>query len=486
MRKTTGLFIFLLLAGTANAKGGDDDEAASKKMYSVLTFLILSFFFWHFLIEISLVIVKNYKQSSTYIANHSFINFCTIVGFNIYLVFFIRRYASLRDPFIAVHLGMILFEVVQIMMGILLDRKLRNLRLNRGIFIFKMLHRFNGIFIYVAEKALLYHYLYYFLHFRGHGHFICLAVPLALFTSMLFLHFSFYVARRQGKYNDDAPLSYLEAAAGKTEVYRAILQNVYSLEAEADSDPIDLTGAPKADHSEANAPLISNMRDVHWVAIEDKLFDISGFRHPKGQFVLEQVRGKDITREFYGLKNYYFDNKNPRYSKVMRHRHTGSTLSKLQRHCIGEFKLVDMLQNRNGSSLDREETMSLRSQQTINLIKNDKNDVRKENQLAFLGWSVRQSLPFDRNQNVLFFKKSDDSVALNLSSYWVDNFGKYFLGKLANSERVALFPVLSLSHVYISQKLSWFSRNALSAMNLTTPADNLVIDPKFFDEKLTS
>jgi len=47
---------------------------------------------------------------------------------------------------------------------------------------------------------------------------------------------------------------------------------------------------------------------VKFIQIEDNVFDISGFIHPKGRYILSDTNGEDLTREFYGLIPKVYEN----------------------------------------------------------------------------------------------------------------------------------------------------------------------------------
>lgn len=54
-------------------------------------YLLTYLFFWFFLIEISLVIMRYYKHTFYYLANHSFINLCIVVGMGVNNIVFLRK-----------------------------------------------------------------------------------------------------------------------------------------------------------------------------------------------------------------------------------------------------------------------------------------------------------------------------------------------------------------------------------------------------------
>jgi hypothetical protein len=87
MKSNINLIYFIFLfAGTQSLMFGAPSEDYDNSLY-VFTYI----FFWAILIDISLVIIIHYKQSSYYLANHSFINLCIIIGMAINNLLFLRK-----------------------------------------------------------------------------------------------------------------------------------------------------------------------------------------------------------------------------------------------------------------------------------------------------------------------------------------------------------------------------------------------------------
>ena len=61
-----------------------------------------------------------------------------------------------------------------------------------------------------------------------------------------------------------------------------------------------------------------------WVTIENRIYDISGILHPMGRFHLYRMNGKDITREYYGMKKQLCENLAEDYKVVYCYKHGDS------------------------------------------------------------------------------------------------------------------------------------------------------------------
>lgn len=88
MTKKTLLLLFLFSSINTLQLGQTNED------YDNLLYLITYLFFWFFLIDISLIIIIHYKNSSYYLANHSFINFCILIGMFINNFVFLRKLKS--------------------------------------------------------------------------------------------------------------------------------------------------------------------------------------------------------------------------------------------------------------------------------------------------------------------------------------------------------------------------------------------------------
>lgn len=40
---------------------------------------------------------------------------------------------------------------------------------------------------------------------------------------------------------------------------------------------------------------------MKWVILDTQIYDISGFKHPGGNYIIEQIKGREIGRFFYGI-----------------------------------------------------------------------------------------------------------------------------------------------------------------------------------------
>lgn len=69
----------------------------------------------------------------------------------------------------------------------------------------------------------------------------------------------------------------------------------------------------------SNDRSLVDVESFEWVIIENYVYDVSKIRHPKGQYILSQCSGMDITRELYGLKSYYYQSAGNEFVKKEKH-----------------------------------------------------------------------------------------------------------------------------------------------------------------------
>lgn len=74
------------------------------------------------------------------------------------------------------------------------------------------------------------------------------------------------------------------------------------------------------------------------ITIEDKLFDISGFIHPMGRFILSNSSGMDLTKEFYGLSPKIYENYSDKYVEAIKYPHGSHVIDLMNKLMIGSIE----------------------------------------------------------------------------------------------------------------------------------------------------
>ncbi len=104
---------------------------------------------------------------------------------------------------------------------------------------------------------------------------------------------------------------------------------------------------PKAEHTEilrlfnegtSKEEIIKKYPDIQWVIMENSIYDISGFSHPGGSYLTNnlKIRGRDISRYLYGgqmLEEYG--------GKVQGNEHSEKALVLLETFKIGDITVSE-------------------------------------------------------------------------------------------------------------------------------------------------
>lgn len=97
------------------------------------------------------------------------------------------------------------------------------------------------------------------------------------------------------------------------------------------------------DNHSMDQPLVSQLHMLSWIINDNRVYDISSLRHPKGQYILKGISGHDITRELLGLRSWRFENRERKYVKYAKHLHAKKTFRLLRKYCIGELTPSELL-----------------------------------------------------------------------------------------------------------------------------------------------
>lgn len=253
----------------------------------------------------------------------------------------------------------------------------------------------------------------------------------------MLLHLSFFVyfsRKRFAGWEDKLDPQSALADEAHREVLSNIASNDYELLVE-EMREIQLRGVDKNRES----------GQIEWVLIEDRIFDISQFFHPIGQFIFKKCLYKDITRELYGLKALRINNRAKQLSYYFSHKHGPRTFELLKKASFGEFSLGDLILM---DGRQRKVTMAVLDDMNLQAPLPDLQRIRDG---IYNDWAVSGRVEFGQF-SLLLLKNRQESVNINLSNYWVKNFGKYFLVKNGMKEAQYFYPALSLSRKYLQIK----------------------------------
>lgn len=420
--------------------------------YDDVTYLVIYAVLWNVLIEISLIIVFNFKQNPTYIANHLFINICVVVSQLINSLLLFRRKNTDTDSFYgAMELVLLLLEVIQIVLGNKLNHMLLKGQIIKRIPKVKFLHRNLGKLIFVIRKVHMSFYAYYFFETQTN---VSPMLIITLVISLTFvIHGFLFILLHRGNFKDKKVVwNYLVYTANNKAAYLDLLAQIERNDFDSSlSDSISLN----FDDSTLESPLLK--QDIKWVMIENRVFEINNLRHPAGNYILNAIDGKDVTREIYGLKSYRFENKEKGKALRLIHRHVPRTFGMLLNYCIGEIKLTELIIHGNPKDREILKEDSELSLPLDNMDQKFRHSNIERKKLQYF-WTIDNAYELNDNLKIIFCFKLEKNAVINLSTYWLDLFGKYFLIKRENASRDFMYAVLSLSPSYLGIKINWYKQ----------------------------
>ena len=407
-------------------------------------YLALYCLFWSFLIEISLLNMQLGKTSRFFIENHLLINSVVVLGQlgnDIYLggVF------DLGNTFRLLSAVLILLQVGQIFMGQKLSGKLKLEELPRNLFAFKQGHSFVGYTLYLSHKAMTLIYASHYAELNPDSAALVCAQAAVIGSASFQLIVSFYAKTGNFQKWDISKRKRPEHLS--TQKHIDVLQNLSVGDFEQfveETFRISLTeGASIRDLSEQKKML-------RWTLIEDKVIDISSLKHPCGQFVLAKSMFKDITREMYGLKSFHFENRREQLRVPLKHKHYLRTFLELQNHCFGEIDLGDLLVDKRGTPGFKT------TLEDPNVIESRLTELYADPKTrASADWRVERI--YSSTFSLLCLVHSGEHVMVNVTNYWLKNFGKYFLMKRSDGSALASFVSLAFSPKYLSLKKVFYA-----------------------------
>lgn len=444
--------IFILLTLTSTAYSHQfalygSDGADLEPFFNSLTYLVVYAFLWNFLIEVSLIIVLHFKQTPAYIANHSFINLCIVTGQLINNAV-LANGEGISHPFFIIEGVLTFVELGQIMLGNWLNRKLVSEDLVKKIFILRFLHRYSGRAIYLTRKYQLMAYAYLF--FKNQNMALPAIAIAPVFIVTLLTHALAYIVLRKSVFTDAAPRpSYLiQTSPEKKEVYLDLLKSIEQGEVHADSSGNSLIDV------ENNTGVQLMKAAIRWVIIEDKVFDVTDFRHPKGNYILKGIERKDVTKEMFGFKSYRFESNSRRFSKVLKHKHVPRTLTHLMNYCIGPLSICPLICSTSGNTDTLEEDSAM-TFQLNNIMKQEGDRIGSTKEKY---WQSESLYKISDQGSVIYAQKVERDHLVNLSVYWLYTFGKYFVVTFDNGRKDFMYALLSFIPIYVHKKFEYYQK----------------------------
>lgn len=454
MKKLNTIFLFFIIASlykSLKSELGDlGDPNKDKDFYSDYKYMIVYLCAWCLLIEVSIIIILHFKQTSSYVANHSFINLMIVIGQLVNNILFHKRNSLEMNDFLIAEMVIFGAELMQLFFGGWLNSKLMKKFMVSNIFISRFIHRNFGRLIYLARKVQVLFYSYKYFEYNGPiepNLFLGIVIVFILLTHILV----YFLVK--GKTFDEKKfaIKYLMDYSNKAPQYSELLRSFESNDLDnslTEYESMRLT----VDDDNFKDELMDRKDGedkIKWAIIEDRLFDITKMRHPKGNYIIEALNGRDITREIYGLKSWRFENRSRVFRKITKHKHSSRTMRFLMKDCIGPYQLMPIVMNFD-DILPEISTTSMDFEmlnQNITFF-----EKKKLNKVYY--WNIDRTFTIGKEVKIMFVQRPEKNYFFNISSYWLDIFGKYFLMSFNNIKQF-YYPILSLSPEYIKSRTNW-------------------------------
>lgn len=73
------------------------------------------------------------------------------------------------------------------------------------------------------------------------------------------------------------------------------------------------------------------------------MIDMSDLYHPIGNFMISSCNGKDITRELYGLKTFYYSSEDSKFLKDYKFKHSADSINMLKKHVVVKVPFTHLI-----------------------------------------------------------------------------------------------------------------------------------------------
>lgn len=407
-----------------------------------ITFLSVYFVFWGVLLDFFVLHAEHFRYQRFHYSFHLF--FGLIFGIQAAGSLLFVAFSSPRNNFFYYNeLSCIAFGLLNAVLGLLLRTKMQSPFMEKKLFVYLTLHWIISSQEFVGRKFQLLIYFYYFLGKNPLG----LLVP--IFIQMMFIVASYYLKFKSqiepnDNFNEDVQyLIQSQEDREKREIYKEIFQSLINGEY---LSLLDTRCSLSIQVNNLDGPLMEKSNAVEWVIVENYLVDITSLAHPLGQFILSNAAGKDITRELYGLKSFMYSNSKGTFRKSFKASHSAQAMKLVKEQIIECIPIAPLIFDVNQKRMTRE-TLEI-------LFEFQKNKSFHE---RFDSYYVRQRFDFELVK-IQMIKSKNRSFKFDLRINWFDMFGKYYMLKTEQGQMEYVYPILSLTPVYLMKKFEWLQQ----------------------------
>lgn len=353
-------------------------------------------------------------------------------------------------PYIfVIELLLIIMSMFQAILGYHVYRKIIKGKNPYTLRVFKILHRINGFCVIMLGKVKIIMLIKYFTSGLESSIFHILWITYILLCMTLYLKF----------------YTNCERAVKSNNVLKLINQNfVYKdiKDAVANEDIIQNDSIVSEDMSNMDSLRDVNTSvcyDINWIIFENKIYNLKQYTHPGGNMIINSVLKKDITKLFYGLDIFIFDNKSNKNYSCIENNHDVRSLNVLDLFYLSNITQEKIILNdEQDSSITYHNKSASVLFNSMITSRTDNNHIDLEQNYDFKWKAMPMAIDGYFTDHFMLAKQYNaysEESRLNLSVYWVKTLGRYFIVQNGN-ERYTAYNILSFNPVYLRLKYKYF------------------------------
>ena len=350
---------------------------------------------------------------------------------------------------------------VQVLLGFRLHTNINAFDRLRNIKLIKNIHRINAFIIIVGGKIGVGKLFIYYQNQMDASKF---SFFLALFISLNLLIYLYYImtCRRFGENN------YYNIKMKNANVTLSDMKSI--IKGEDLGYDASIVSEENQSFSIVRDRSVELFSQYKWVVFEGRIYNLKGFSHPGGNFVLRGVFKQDVTRLIYGADSTVIYNKSTRRYELVGYKHDVRTLNFLDNNfvCVNEHESVFV--NRNIEQSFNNSEMS-----NINLFDSNTDNKSSVNS-NYMEDLIQRNWGFDKieinsQSNFCFLRFSDSNkndserTKINLGVYWIKTLGKYYTVTYKKQKHF-FYNVLSMTPLYLKMKKDFLQTNFPNIYNL--------------------
>ena len=346
-----------------------------------------------------------------------------------------------------IELSLLGFLMIQVFLGLFVKNGLLMKRKFEDFYRKRFLHRVFGFFIFFFGKFKMLKIWEYFLDVGFFFYCVVGLYFLFLFGSYFLVYFS---VKKRGE-NNVTKFKILEE---KTDKYWNIKKSIENDEFKINNSILNKNSyfTQSQDDSIYKESKKQKKTQVNWFIFENKFYEITNFNHPGGNFILNRIKQKDITKLLYGKKSLIFYNFQTKNYRLIKHKHFYRTFEILKNKCIGPIKTEKIFKdqaNNKTINIDYNKSINLFDSKLYNIYnKLTKEKFSKDD----FKYNIYKNFKICEGIYLLFISPKKNEIKNNLvylNNFWVNLMGKYFMLFSENCQRNFFWSVLSYNPNYL-------------------------------------